>query len=271
VVTILILLFSAYIGGLYKKKIFNLSVNKNTFTESSRTILANLGYYLILLISFFVVLNFLGIKLSSIAMVAGALSVGIGFGLQNIVSNFVSGIILMFERSVKIGDYVELNENLRGYITDIRMRSTTIKTNDNIDVIVPNQQFIENSVINWTMNDKIRRFSIPFGVAYGTDPQKVIEVVKRAVEESGYKDVINSANRRTRVVMTQMADSSINFELIVWIAGNEIKYPKRTVSRFLILIYNALNENNIEIPFPQQDIHIRSIEAKLPIIKKDDK
>lgn len=268
-VTILIFIISFYFGALYKKKIFHLSVNKDTFTESSRTLLANLGYYFILLISFFIALNFLGIQLSSIAMVAGALSVGIGFGLQNIVSNFVSGLILMFERSVKIGDYVQISDDLRGYITDIKMRSTTIKTNDNIDVIIPNQQFIQNNVINWTMNDKIRRFAIPFGVAYGTDPQKVIDVVKKAVQESGYGDVINAKDKHTRVIMTEMGDSSVNFELFVWIGGNEMKFPKRTQSRFLVIIYNALYANNIEIPFPQQDIHIRSIDAELPKKSKE--
>ncbi len=267
---ILILLLGFLIGILYKKGINKLSESSHTITPSTKTLLANLGYYLILLIAFFVTLKTLGIDLSSIALIAGALSVGIGFGLQNMVSNFVSGLILMFERSIKIGDYVEIDDNLTGRISDIRMRSTTITTNDNIDVIVPNQDLIQNRVINWTMNDNIRRFRVPFGVAYGTDAKKVIQVVKEAVANSGYGDIYQDSKRKTRVIMTGMGDSSVNFELFVWIKGSEILYPKRTISRFLILIYEALNENGIEIPFPQRDLHIRSIDKTIPIIIQKD-
>ncbi|WP_300363809.1 mechanosensitive ion channel domain-containing protein, partial [Hydrogenimonas sp.] len=210
-------------------------------------------------------LNVIGVNLSSIALVAGALSVGIGFGLQNVVSNFVSGIILMFERSIKIGDYIEFDENLRGHVSDIRMRSTTITTNANIDVIVPNQDLIQNRVINWTMNDRIRRFDIPFGVAYGSDVDRVIEVVLEAVKQSGFTDILTTPTRRTRVIMTQMNESSVDFELHVWIRGRETLYPKRTRSRFLILIYKTLYANGIEIPFPQRDIHIRSIDGEIPL------
>ena len=266
-----ILILGFFIGVFYKKGINKLSESSQTITPSTRTLLANLGYYLIVLIAFFVTLKTLGIDLSSIALIAGALSVGIGFGLQNIVSNFVSGLILMFERSIKIGDYVEIDDNLTGRISDIRMRSTTITTNDNIDVIVPNQDLIQNRVINWTMNDTIRRFRIPFGVAYGTDAKKVIRVVKEAVASSGYGDIYQDSKRKTRVIMTEMGDSSVNFELFVWIRGNEILYPKRTISRFLILIYEALNENGIEIPFPQRDLHIRSIDKAIPITIQKDK
>ena len=263
VITLLIFIMGFVLGALYKRKIHKLAANKRSFTASTRTLLANLGYYLIIVIAFFTALNVLGIKLSSLALFAGALSVGIGFGLQNIVSNFVSGLILMFERTIKIGDYVQLENDIRGYVTDIRMRSTTINTNENIDIIVPNQSFIEHDVINWTMNDRIRRFEIPFGVKYGTDPHRVIEIVKKAVAESGFGDIYTSSRRKTRVLMTEMGDSSVNFELFVWIQGEEMHYPKRTRSRFLILIYDALNANGIEIPFPQRDLHIRSIDPEL--------
>ena len=270
-IALLVLFMGFLIGVLYKKGIKSLAEHSRTITPSTGTLLANLGYYFIVVIAFFIILKVLGIDLSSIALIAGALSVGIGFGLQNMVSNFVSGLILMFERSVKIGDYVEIDDNLTGRISDIRMRSTTITTNDNIDVIVPNQDLIQNRVVNWTMNDKIRRFRIPFGVAYGTDAKKVIEIVKEAVAKSGYGDIYQDARRKTRVIMTDMGDSSVNFELFVWIRGNEILYPKRTISRFLILIYEALNKNGIEIPFPQRDLHIRSIDTPIPItIKKEE-
>jgi len=261
--TLSIFILGFYLGKFYKANIEKISQNNTLINTSTRTILSNIGYYIILIITFFIAMNLLGINLSSIALVAGALSVGIGFGLQNIVSNFISGIILMFERTIKVGDYVELSSDTRGKVREIRMRSITITTNSNIDIIVPNQYFIENNVINWTMNDKIRRFQISFGVAYGTDPQKVITIIKEAVEKSDFQDVVNTHERNTKVIMTGLGNSSIDFELFIWIHGRDILYPKSTTSKFLVLIYNTLNENNIEIPFPQQDLHIRSMDTSI--------
>jgi small-conductance mechanosensitive channel len=263
-ITLLVFSLGMFIGILYKRLLRNF--RSHNLTEATRTLLSNMGYYLIVVIAFFVALHFLGINLSSLALVAGALSVGIGFGLQNIVSNFVSGIILMFERSIKIGDYIELSDTLRGRVTDIRMRSITITTNANIDIIVPNQDLIQNQVINWTMNDKIRRFEIPFGVAYGTEPARVISTVLEAVGRSGYEDIYTSNDRQTQVIMTGMGDSSVYFILFVWIKGQKTLQPKRTTSRFLILIYNALNDAGIEIPFPQRDLHIRSVDGAIPLL-----
>ncbi|WP_456453368.1 mechanosensitive ion channel domain-containing protein [Hydrogenimonas sp.] len=265
VMALLIFVVGVFVGGFYKSGIRRITFHNQALTPSTRTLVANLGYYAIVIVAFFIALHVVGIDLSSIALVAGALSVVIGFGLQNIVSNFVSGIILMFERSIKIGDYIEFDENLRGHVSDIRMRSTTITTNDNIDVIVPNQDLIQNRVVNWTMNDQIRRFRIPFGVAYGTDVHKVVGVVKEAVKNSGFGDIYTDAGRHTRVIMTGMGDSSVGFELMVWIRGGEILYPRRTTSRFLMLIYDALYEAGIEIPFPQRDIHVRSVDGSIPL------
>ena len=217
-----------------------------------------MGYYTILTLSFLMALKVVGLDLSSLAIIAGALSVGIGFGLQNIVSNFVSGIILMFERSIKVGDYIQIDENTRGEIIDISMRSTIIRTNDNINLIIPNQAFIQNNVINWTLGDDIVRFRVPFGVAYGSDIDEVERVVLEALKNSNLpfiKD--NKYDVEPRVVFIEMGDSSLNFELFVWVRGEYAKRPRRTRSEFLKMIYNALNKAGIEIPFPQQDLHIK--------------
>lgn len=250
-------------GGFYKTSIKKIANNSKSINLATRTILANMGYYVILLVAFFIALNILGIDLSSIALVAGALSVGIGFGLQNIVSNLVSGIILMFERSIKIGDFIELSGTVRGRVSDIRMRSTTLNANGNIDVIVPNRNFIEGNVINWTMHDKIKRFDIPFGVAYGTKPEHVIAVIVEAVSKSGYQDILSTHDKYTNVIMTGMGSSSVDFTLQVWIHGEEILAPSKTISRFLIIIYNTLYANGIEIPFPQHDLHLKSIDDNI--------
>ena len=266
VLSLLIFTFGFVIGAFYKRKINHLAINYRSVTPSTRIIIANIGYYIIVIIAFFIALNALGIRLSSLAMVAGALSVGIGFGLQNIVSNLVSGIILMFERSIKVGDYVEV-DNHRGYVTDIRMRATTINTNENIDIIIPNQAFIQDNMINWTMSDQVRRFSIPFSVAYGTDVHKVIEVVREAILESEYREhIVENKVQWTRVIMTEMAESSVNFELLVWVKGEKVRMPNRTKSEFLVIIYDTLYTHEIKIPFPQRDLHIRSVDEEVSFV-----
>lgn len=257
---ILILIIGWFIGKYYKKLIYSLR-DKYEISYSTSTLLANMGYYFILTITFLIALKSVGLNLSSLAIIAGALSVGIGFGLQNIVSNFVSGIILMFEKSIKVGDYIQIDENTRGEVIDISMRSTIIRTNDNIDIIVPNQAFIQNNVINWTMKDDIVRFRIPFGVAYGSNIDKVEEVVLNAITKSTIPFIkggkLFDSNVEPRVVFIEMGDSSLNFELFIWVRGEYAKKPKRVISEFLKVIYNGLNEAGIEIPFPQQDLHIR--------------
>jgi len=221
---ILVLFIGWFIGKYYKKLIYEIRI-RYELSHATSTLLANMGYYTILTLAFLIALKAVGLDLSSLAMIAGALSVGIGFGLQNIVSNFVSGIIMMFERSIKVGDYIQIDADTRGEIIDISMRSTVIRTNDNINLIIPNQAFIQNNVINWTLGDDIVRFRIPFGVAYGCDIDKVEKIVLEALEKSNlpYVKKSNKYDVTPRVVFLEMGDSSLNFELFVWVRGNYAK------------------------------------------------
>jgi len=255
---LLVLVVGWFIGKYYKKLIYSLRI-RYQLSHSTATLLANMGYYILISLSFLIALKVVGLDLSSLAIIAGALSVGIGFGLQNIVSNFVSGIILMFERSIKVGDYIQIDTDTRGEILDISMRSTIIRTNDNINLIIPNQSFIQNNVINWTLGDDIVRFRVPFGVAYGTDIDQVENVVLQALESSKAPYIRQHKNLDTTpyVVFMEMGDSSLNFELFIWVKGEYARRPRRTRSEFLKMIYNALNEANITIPFPQQDLYIK--------------
>ncbi len=259
----LFLFLGGYIGKYYKKTIYSLK-GKHDISNSTITIMTNIGYYLILIIAFLMALKSMGLDLSSFTLIAGALSVGIGFGLQNIVSNFVSGIILMFEKSIKMGDYIQMDNDTRGTVIDIRMRSITIRTNDNIDLIVPNQNFIQNIVTNWTLNDNSRRFRIPFGVCYGTTVDEVEKVVLTALKKSKFPHY-KIGDKKPLITFISMGDSSINFELFVWVKGDLTLRPRHTTSEFLKIIYKALNEANINIPFPQQDIYIK----ELPPIKSE--
>lgn len=212
--------------------------------------------YSILVIGFLMALASLGVSFDRMLLVAGALGVGIGFGLQNIANNFVSGIIILFEKSLRVGDFVELESGLLGEVKEINIRSTLLKTMDNADILVPNSEFINGRVNNWTLKDDERRFSIPFGVAYGSDTDKVVEIVTATARELPL--TFETGDRQTFVVMKEFGDSSLDFALSVWVRGEAIKRPGLVKSEYLLAINKALVSNGIEIPFPQRDLHLRS-------------
>jgi small-conductance mechanosensitive channel len=257
---LLIFIIGFSIATFYRKKISNGTVHylKNT-TIATRTMLANLGYYFLVAITFVFGLKSVGIDLSSLTILVGALSVGIGFGLQNIVSNFISGIILIFEKSIQVGHIIEIGTGLRGKVTQINMRSSVITTFDNIDIIIPNSTLIQNNVINLTFSDDIRRLNVPFGVAYGSNIDEVIKTILDSLRNSDLIYLRNLPEKAAKVRMTAMSASSIDFELLVWISENpdENGVGSSNMSDFLIFIYKTLQENNIEIPFPQMDVHLK--------------
>jgi small-conductance mechanosensitive channel len=250
------------IASFYRRQITQSVKYLQNSSPSTRTMLSNLGYYFLVIITFVTALNSVGIDLSSLTMLVGALSVGIGFGLQNIVSNFIAGIILIFEKSIRIGDIIEVNAEFRGRVTQINMRSSVISTADNIDVIIPNSTFIQNDVINLTLNDDIRRLHIPFGVAYGSNIAHVQEIVLNALEQSDLVYIRNNPEKNPRVWMTGMGASSVDLKLLVWINANSDRkgIDSSNLSDFLTFIYKTLLENSIEIPFPQLDLHIKKEE-----------
>ena len=254
---ILLIVFGFVIGVIYKKWLANIAKKWPNMSQMSLKLSSNVGFYIIVIITFMIAMSSLGIDMSSISLIAGALSIGIGFGLQTVVSNLIAGVILMFERTIRIGDIIEINDLLKGTVTDIRIRSTTIKTFDNIDIVVPNSSFIQNNVINWTLEDPSRRLHIPFGVAYGTKIEKVKEVVLEELENSDLKYVKNNDDKKPEIRLENMNTSSVDLELLVWIKANDKLQPNSLRSDFLILIYNALYKHDIEIPFPQLDLHIK--------------
>ena len=253
---LLIFIIGFSIATFYKKKITTASAN---YSIATRTMLANLGYYFLVALTFVFGLKSVGIDLSSLTILVGALSVGIGFGLQNIVSNFISGIILIFEKSIQVGNIIEISTGLRGKVTQINMRSSVITTFDNIDIIIPNSTLIQNNVINLTFSDDVRRLHVPFGVAYGSDVDDVIKIILESLASSSLIYIKTIADKEPRVRMTAMGASSVDFELLVWISENpnELGVGSSNMSDFLIFIYKILQENNIEIPFPQMDIRLK--------------
>jgi small-conductance mechanosensitive channel len=209
--------------------------------------------YLILGIGFFFALAAAGIDLSRVALLAGALGVGIGFGLQDLVNNFVSGLILVFERPIGVGDLIEV-DSLKGRVQQIGIRASTVRTFDGAEVIIPNGQLLSGQLVNWTLSDRQRRLSLPVGVAYGTDPQTVIDILIRLAHE--HPAVIDDPE--PEALFKEFGDSSLDFELRVWIA--EFSVGLRVASELRVAINKALAEAAIEIPFPQRDVHVRSLD-----------
>ena len=251
------------IGAFYKRWIARVSRRWPNMSQMSVRLASNIGYYLIIISTFMIAIGSVGIDMTSISLIAGALSIGIGFGLQTVVSNFIAGIILMFERTIRIGDTIEISDILRGRVTDMRIRSTTVKTFDNVDIVVPNSSFIQNNVINWTLEDLTRRLHIPFGVAYGSDVEEVKKVVLDELEQSDLKYIRHNKDKHPEIWMIAMNNSSVDFELLVWIEWDNKLRPNSFKSDFLILIYNALNKNGIQIPFPQLDLHVKHMPSEV--------
>ncbi len=220
--------------------------------------LSTLSYYIMLCLLALVALSSAGVNLSQIALIFGALSVGIGFGLQTIANNFVSGIILLTERSIKVGDLVQFEDGTIGVVEKINIRSTVIRTFDALEIIVPNSEFISQRISTWTYEDDWRRILIPFGVAYGTDPEKVKEVAIKAARSVPI--TLEDPDHPIRVRFLGFGESSLDFELAVWTRQYLVNRAMTGIkSDYYYALYKALKEAGIEIPFPQRDIHLRSI------------
>ncbi len=254
-----IIIIGLMVGTFYKKWIARVTRRWQDMSQMSVRLVTNIGYYLVIIITFFIAVSSIGIDMTSISLIAGALSIGIGFGLQTVVSNLIAGVILMFERTIRIGDTIEISETLRGKVTDMRIRSTTIKTWDNVDIVVPNSSFIQNNVINWTLEDISRRLHIPFSVAYGTKVEDVKHAVLTELALSKLKYIRDETHKEPDIWMITMNNSSVDFELLVWVEWGNSVGPNTLRSDFMILIYNALYKHGIQIPFPQLDLYVKQM------------
>ena len=249
-VALLIAVF--WISSRTKRFLFNRFLAKSGLDRSLQYAIAQIVSNIVLIVGIFIVLDNAGIHLGALTVFAGAVGVGVGFGLQNIASNFISGLVILAERPITVGDRVEV-AGIAGQVQHIRARSTVIVTNDNITMIVPNTKFIDSPVTNWTYGDPRVRFRIPIGVAYGSDVDKVRDALIAAAREhpSALSDPAPS------VFLDKFGDSTIDFELVVW--SMEMSYrPRRFKSDLNFLIDKHLRAAGIEIPNPQRDLHIRS-------------
>ena len=193
--------------------------------------------------------------LTGLAVLTGAIGVGIGFGLQSIFSNFIAGIIILLEKTLKVGDFVDLESGITGEVREINVRSTLVTTNDNVDILVPNAEFITNRVTNWTLREVHRRVRVPFGVAYGTDKELVKKAALEAADNVPYT-LKNNKKRAPAVWLTGFGDSSLDFELVVWLTDEAVRRPGAVNAAYNWELETALGKHGIEIPFPQRDLHI---------------
>lgn len=266
VLKLLIMLALVLVLERFFRRILVDKVLKRThFEPALRFAIGRIAGYIFIALGFVLALNNAGLDISSLTVLAGAVGIGLGFGLQNIINNFFSGLIILAERPVAIGDRVEVG-GVAGKVTKINMRSTTVVTNDNISIIVPNSDFISTAVTNWSHGDPKVRIRVPFGVAYGSDVPKLKRVILEVAAQ--HSSVLKDPD--PALFFIGFGESSLDFELGVWtidMAHN----PLRFKSELYYAIEDALRKNQIEIPFPQRDLHLRSGQFVQPATKADTK
>jgi small-conductance mechanosensitive channel len=212
---------------------------------------ASLVRYVVIAIGLLVIINATGMDLTPLNVLAGTVGIGIGFGLQNIANNFISGLIILFERPMKVGDRIEV-AGVEGDVTEVGPRSTKVLTNDNITIIIPNSAFITDNVVNWSYNDKKVRFRIPVAVSYDSDVRLVTRLLLEVAKEN--RDVLEDPEPAVRFM--EFGDSALVFELRPW-STTLIHRRGRLVSAINFAIFQKFSEHGIEIPFPQREVRIR--------------
>jgi small-conductance mechanosensitive channel len=253
ILELMILLSLVWVGEMLFRRLFlSRILGRSRLRPSVQFAITKIVRYTFLVLGIYLSLQAVEINLNSLAFLAGALGVGVGFGLQNIVSNFISGLIILAEAPIALGDRVEVGGAV-GTVTEINLRSTTMITSDNICIIVPNSNLITGTVINWSHGDPTVRTRLPISVAYGTD----IELVRRLLLEVAKAEPDILKTPEPDLLFVGYGDSAINLELAVW-STMMVDKPLRFKSRLYYAVHKALEANKIEIPFPQRDLHLRS-------------
>ena len=250
------------IARAFKKLLKNRLLLRLGIDEGNREAIATIISYGVSTLGFLIVLQTTGFNVASLAVLAGGLGVGIGFGLQNITNNFVSGITLLLDRSVKVGDFVEI-DNIEGYVKAISIRSTIIRTLDGGDVLVPNSHIIQNKLLNWSYESFVGRIRIPVGVADESD----LVLVTETLLTSAYMEPAVLHNPAPYVSFMKFGESSLDFELWVWV--NRIDQHPKIRSSLNFIIEHNLRKQGIAMPFPQRDLWLRNPEVLIPLVHQN--
>lgn len=231
--------------------------NHKTMDVTTKEVFAKLFEVALFCIVFLLLLNVMGINLTALAVFGGAVGVGLGLGLQSIASNFISGIIILLDRSLTVGDYVELEDGSKGFVREFKMRYAVLETYDGKDILVPNEKFINSLLINWTHKDPKQRYRIDFSVAYKTDIRAMCDIVKEAV--AAHPQVISGEDipfeERPDCEIDSFGDSGVNMFVEFWMEGID-DGKNRVGGDLLLIVFETLREHNIEIPFPQREVRV---------------
>ena len=244
------------LAALWISQLLQRMLRRNLFrrlrlNEGTQATICRILHYVIMLVGLFMAVNQIGISLTTLAAISAVLMVGIGLGLQNVTSNFIGTLIILFERPVQVGDFVEVG-GVQGRIRVIKMRSSVVETLDNVSIIVPNSNFITENVTNWSYRDSKVRLHVSVGVSYGAD----VDLVEKTLLQVGRAHEEVLLNPEPTVQFLEFADSSLNFDLLVWINDASRQYIIRSDLNFAVV--KAFREQGITIPFPQRDLHIQS-------------
>jgi len=238
------------LAGTARRVLLSRILGKTPLDPGARHAVATVAQYLIVGLGCLVGVNTLGININALSFLAGAIGVGVGLGLQNITNNFISGIIILFERPIKIGDRIEVGE-VNGDVVHIAARSTTVRTNDNIAIIIPNSSFISSNVINWSHGDSKVRFRVPVQVAYDSD----IRLVENLLLEVARANENVLEDPPPRVIFKEFGESALKFELRVW-SSRLLNRRGVLISQLNFAIFEKFKDRGIRIPYPQRDVHI---------------
>ncbi len=260
---ILLLVVGYFICKKLSKQFGNKVLSRLDVDTSIQHTLQTLSFYFLLIILVLFILRLINVPVTVFTVLGGALALGVGFGSQNIVNNFISGIILMVERPVRVGDIIQVqSEGLRGTIEHIGGRSTMIKSMDNTHFVVPNSYLLEKNVLNWTLSDDVVREKVSVGVAYGSDT----DLVKKTLMDAtvNVKKVLHYPE--PVILFAEFGDSSLNFELYFWTRVGNVFQVKKVASDIRYEINKLFAENKIEIAFPQLDVHMKELDSSKPFI-----
>jgi small-conductance mechanosensitive channel len=253
---VIIIAVALLISRLIRRALDRMRSRREVVSQAALYTLSRMLHYLVLILGTLIALSSIGIDFTKFALFATALGVGIGFGLQTLISNFVAGIIILFERSLKVGDFVELESGVQGEVKEISIRSTLVNTNDNIDIVVPNAELISGRVVNWTMQAPHRRIHLPFPVAFGADRDLVRQAGLEAAQDVSF--TMNDTSYKPQVWLVGFEEDRMQFELVVWLNPGAVKRPSAVSAAYYWALADALDRHGIGLPFPQRDLHLKS-------------
>lgn len=246
-----------WLGRVSNRTGQNLIRNHESLDVKTKELFAKLYEIILIFVVILLLLKVMGINLTALAVFGGAVGVGLGFGLQAIASNFISGVIIIIDKSLSVGDHVELEDGKAGVVTQLNMRSTTLETFDGKDIVVPNEKFITSTFTNWTHKNKKQRYRVDFSVSYNTDVRNTVELIKKAV--AAHPQVFSGEDyaieEQPDCEIASFGDNGINMFVEFWMEGID-DGKNRVGGDLYLIILETLQQNGIEIPFPQRDVRI---------------